>query len=80
MAMKLANGIKEAGYSFIVEPASNQIFPILPNKLIDKLRNDYQFYPWSVADKDNSSIRLVTSWATKEKEVDAFIEEIKTSF
>ena len=77
MAMKLANGIKEAGYSFQVESVSNQIFPILPNKLIDRLLENYQFYLWSASDNDCSSIRLVTSWATKEEEVERFVDIIK---
>ncbi|MCF6242440.1 MAG: aminotransferase class V-fold PLP-dependent enzyme, partial [Bacteroidales bacterium] len=77
MAMKLAEGIKKAGYDFLTEPASNQIFPILPNDLIEKLSKKFGFYVWATYDKNHSSIRLVTSWATKTEMVDKFIEEIK---
>lgn len=77
MALKLANGIKKQNYTFLTEPVSNQIFPILPNKLIDKLSQKYEFYVWYKIDNKNSIIRLVTSWATKEKFVNQFIEDLK---
>lgn len=76
MAMKLADGIKTSGYKFLTEPVSNQIFPILPNYLIEKLNEKFGFYIWASFDKNHSCIRLVTSWATKEEMVDKFIEEL----
>jgi threonine aldolase len=77
MASILANGIKESGYGFVIEPSSNQIFPILPNELIDKLSNKYIFYVWKKIDDKNSALRLVTSWTTKEEFVRQFIEDLK---
>jgi threonine aldolase len=77
MAAKLAEGIKKLNYGFLTEPVSNQIFPVLPNELIEKLDKKYGFYTWQKMDEKNSAIRLVTSWATKEKFVDRFIEDLK---
>lgn len=76
MAEKLANGISAKGYKFLTEPSSNQIFPVLPNRLIEKLQDSFEFYTWSKIDEDNSSIRLVTSWATPEEKVNEFLEKI----
>lgn len=76
MAMKLANWFKEKWYKFMIEPESNQIFPILPNDLIQKLEKNFSFYVWEKHDENNSVIRLVTSWATKEEYVDKFLSEI----
>jgi len=76
MAMKLANGIKNLDYKFLTEPVSNQIFPILPNEMIDKLSKKYGFHIWKKIDKDLSSIRLVCSWATKEEFVDMFLDDM----
>ncbi|MDP2091353.1 MAG: aminotransferase class I/II-fold pyridoxal phosphate-dependent enzyme [Candidatus Gracilibacteria bacterium] len=75
MAMKLANGIKEKGYKFMLEPESNQIFPILSNELIKKLEKKFIFYIWEKGDKE-SVVRLVTSWATREDKVDEFLNEL----
>lgn len=76
MAYKLTSNIEELGHEFLTESASNQIFPILPNRIIDKLSKKYAFYIWCKVDDENSAIRLVTSWATKEKAVDSFIEDM----
>lgn len=77
MASLLKNAISSAGYRFLTHSPSNQIFPILPNCLITKLQEKYSFYVWEKVDEDNSAIRLVTSWATKEDAVLEFIEDLK---
>jgi len=77
MALKLAGGIKKSGYKFLTVPASNQIFPIFPNKLIQKLNKKYGFYVWRRINDKNSAIRLVTSWTTKEEFVSQFIKDLK---
>lgn len=73
----LRDGINELGYKFLVNSPSNQIFPIMPNTVIDKLKEKYSFIVWSSEDEENSSIRLVTSWATKEEVVTGFVETLK---
>lgn len=78
MAERLTNGIKELGFSFLSESTTNQIFPILPNSLIEELQKEYGFYVWAKSDDNNSAIRLVTSWATKEDKVEEFISDLKT--
>lgn len=77
MAGLLSREIESMGYKLLIHSPSNQIFPILPNKVIEKLREKFSFYVWSKVDDDNSSIRLVTSWATREDAVNAFIEGLK---
>ena len=79
MADLLRNEISKAGFKFLVNTSSNQLFPILPNQLITELEKNYLFHVWSKIDTDNSAIRLVTSWATKEEAVSAFTEDLKSS-
>ncbi len=79
MAGLLRDEFSKAGFKFLVYSPSNQIFPILPNRLIAELEKHYDFYVWSKVDAEHSSIRLVTSWATKEEAVLAFIEDIKNA-
>jgi threonine aldolase len=76
MAQKLTKGIAEAGYSFLSDSPTNQIFPIFPNKIIEELSLKYEFYVWAKVDDENSVIRLVTSWATKEEAVNQFVEDL----
>jgi threonine aldolase len=77
MAAKLTQGIRDQGYDFLTDSPTNQIFPIFPNVVIDRLKEMYGFYIWSKVDENKSSIRLVTSWATKEEAVDGFLEDLK---
>lgn len=77
MAQLLTKGISECGYEFLILSPTNQIFPILPNKIIESLQEKYAFYIWQKIDEDNSSIRLVTSWATKQEAVKSFIKELR---
>ncbi len=77
MAQKLSTGISAMGYMFLTDSPTNQIFPILPNTLIDKIKDKYGFYVWCPVNGDTSCIRLVTSWATKEEAVDEFLATLK---
>ena len=77
MAGLLRDEIGKANFTFLTDSPSNQIFPILPNSLITKLQRNYSFLIWDKVDSDHSAIRLVTSWATKEDEVLAFIADMK---
>lgn len=77
MADLLKNSINTMDYRFLINSPSNQIFPIFPNRIIEKLQEKYSFYIWSEIDEHNSSVRIVTSWATREDAVSAFIEDLK---
>lgn len=77
MADLLSKKIGSMGYKFLTYSPSNQIFPILSNRIIEKLQEKYSFYVWSKVDNDSSSIRLVTSWATREDAVAAFVDDLK---
>jgi len=76
MAEILKIGISNCGYKFLIDSPTNQIFPILPNKIIKELEEKYSFFIWQKVDNNNSAIRLVTSWATKEEAVRSFIDNL----
>lgn len=78
MAKKIADAVKEKGYSFLTEPATNQIFPIFPKNIIEPLSERYLFYIWKGIDENHDALRLITSWATDEKQVAAFIQDLKS--
>ncbi len=77
LATRLSKGIEALGYGFLTESESNQIFPIFPNEVIEELYKSYAFYPWSKIDDHTTSVRLVTSWATSEEAVEAFLRDLK---
>lgn len=75
LAARLQDGIVQKGYKLLVPSPSNQIFPIFPNELVEKLSEQFAF---EVQSEENgfTCIRLVTSWATKDDAVDAFLAAI----
>ena len=77
MAQRLSSKISDAGYGFAAETETNQLFPILPNAVIGKLKDDFEFYVWEARDESSSVIRLVTSWATQETQVDSFAARLR---
>ncbi|MCP4176240.1 MAG: aminotransferase class V-fold PLP-dependent enzyme [bacterium] len=76
MASMIVDGIKAFDYTFLTEPVTNQIFPILPNILIEELHEEFDFYVWEKIDDNFSTVRIVTSWATKEDTVNRFISKL----
>ncbi|MEZ0452998.1 aminotransferase class I/II-fold pyridoxal phosphate-dependent enzyme [Sphingobacterium thalpophilum] len=76
LAARIAKAVSDKGYSFLTESTTNQIFPILPNELIEHLSQKYQFYIWKSIDSDRAAVRIITSWATDEEMVTAFIEDL----
>lgn len=78
MTQILKDGISDAGYDFMVNANTNQLFPILPNHIIEKLEEKYLFYRWKKIDDNHSSIRLITCWATKKEMVLSFIDDLNT--
>lgn len=77
MAQKLASAMTANGYKLAADTESNQIFPILPNAIIEILEQNFAFYRWEKADDEHSVIRLVTSWATEESQIDDFIAAVE---
>ncbi|GAU08244.1 threonine aldolase family protein [Desulfoplanes formicivorans] len=76
MAARMARGIEDLGFSFATPPQTNQVFPVFPNELIRQLNTKYAFHTWEKAGPDQAVVRLVTSWATPEKAVDGFVEDL----
>ena len=77
MAGLIRDEIEKEGFKFVTYSPSNQIFPILPDRVIAELQKKYAFYIWAKMEDDRSAIRLVTSWATKDEAVSSFISDMK---
>ena len=77
MAALLSSGISTAGYRLAAPTDTNQVFPVLPMALITRLRGEFDFHVWEELPDDMAVIRLVTSWATEQEQVDIFIDRIR---
>ena len=65
LAEKLRGELTNMGITFYVDSPSNQQFPILPDEVLDKLKETH------------SAVRFCTCWATKEENVELLISDIR---
>ena len=76
-AMKIKKAFEDKGCTFLTETFTNQIFPILSQKQIEKLADKFDFYVWKKIDEEHSAIRIITSWATTDEITQLFVKEIE---
>jgi threonine aldolase len=77
MAYRLRDGVAALGYPFPVPSPSNQQFPVLPNTVVKQLQDmGYEFEIDHAEDEEHTCVRFVTSWATPESAVDAFLKDL----
>ena len=73
MAMKLKEAFIVKGYRLHIDSPTNQQFVCLSNATIDRLAENATFELWGPRGEKETVVRFVTSWATREKDVDALI-------
>ena len=72
MAGQLSVFFTEQGFTFLAPPESNQVFVILPATLAEKLKKQFVFHETLLAEPGKSCLRLCTSWATTQHDIDDF--------
>ena len=77
LSMQLRQAFTEKGFELLYDSYTNQLFPILPNDVLEKLSKKYSFTYWKAIDELHSAVRLCTSWATKEEYVEQLVADIK---
>ena len=77
LADKIRATLSELHYPLLVEGVTNQIFPILPDTLLDKLKENFTFSEQMRVDESHRAVRFCTSWATSTEAVDALCDELK---
>ncbi|MDA3952604.1 MAG: low specificity L-threonine aldolase [Bacteroidales bacterium] len=75
MAQLLASKIKDITQIQITQNVeANGIFAIVPKEIIPELKQEYFFYDW---DESKSEVRWMTSFDTKEEDINNFVKLIK---
>ena len=72
MAERLREVLQQAGVPLAVDSPSNQVFPVLPDAVVERLREQVEFETWERRGDGTTVIRLMTSWATPESAIEAF--------
>ena len=77
LADKLREAFTQAGFPFLVENQTNQIFSVIPDSVLKKLGENYGYTYQERVDETHSAVRFCTSWATKEENIDRLIADLK---
>lgn len=76
MAMRLREGFISRGYTPYIDSPTNQQFFLLPNEVIEKLREISSFELWGAPGKEATPVRFVTDWSTTNEDVDTLISAL----
>ncbi len=74
MADKLRQGLKDKGYEIFIPTTTNQIFVVLDNKNMERLRKLVKFGFWERLDDNRTVVRFATCWATKSEDLDKLLD------
>ena len=77
LADKMRGAFVQCGVPFHVPGTTNQIFPVLPDAVLDKLAEKYVWCEMERVDATHRAVRFCTSWATLEENVDMFCADLK---
>lgn len=75
-ARRLKAALLARGYRMAIDSPTNQQFFILPNDEIDRLSQFATFELWGPRGERESTVRFVTSWATREQQIDQLITRL----
>ena len=70
LADQLRETLDRLGYPLLVPGVTNQVFPILPDTLLEKLSEKFSFTEQQRVDETHRAVRFCTSWATTKENVD----------
>ena len=76
-AYRIADACREAGLPEYVPSPTNQQFFVFPDELLRQLEETYVFSFWEKVDETHTAVRICTSWATREENVDALIADLR---
>ena len=77
LADRIREGLADAGYAIVFPGATNQIFVLLDEEQEKRLCALAALSFWERPDPRHVIMRIATSWATREEEVEAFLREIR---
>lgn len=77
LAARINEGVQAMGIALLAQSPSNQVFPILTNEAVEKLREEFTFEIQQPMDADHTCIRFVTGWNSTDEDVDALLAALK---
>ena len=75
-ALRIRAALEQKGCALLYDSYTNQQFPILPNAWYDALREQFSMTLMGRPDPDHTAVRICTSWATRDRDVDALLAAV----
>ena len=76
-AQRFMDRVEELKIPLLVPGVTNQIFPILPDAVLEKLSENFVFCEQERVDETHRAVRFCTSWATRKEAVDAVCAKLR---
>ena len=80
LAQRVKQAFEEYGCPMLADTRTNQIFPIVPNRVLKKLSETVCFSSWQPMDETHTAVRFCTSATTRAEEVEALLEQLRLCF
>ncbi len=78
LADRIRQTLDDCQVPYLVPGITNQIFPILPDAVLDRLSREFSFTEMERVDETHRAIRFCTSWATTEENVEALCAALRS--
>ncbi len=75
-AALLRHGLLERGVELYIDSPTNQVFPVFEDAALERLGQRIGYTLWERLPGGRSVVRLATSWATKEPEVELLLDAL----
>lgn len=77
LADRLRATLHALNVPFLVESTTNQLFPILPDTVLEELAKTYVFSEQERVDEAHRAVRFCTSWATRPENVEQLCADLQ---
>lgn len=76
-ALRLQKAFLDKGWSLLIQSPTNQQFPIIPNRDLAVLDQNYVSCFQCKVDETHTAVRFCTGWSTQDEAIDALIRDIE---
>ena len=77
MAGQVRETLRRRNVPLVPDSPTNQLFPVVPDRVLERLRQDFALTYMNRVDDTHSRIRICTSWATKAEAVRALCDALE---
>ena len=77
MADRILDKLSSLGVPMVPDSPTNQIFPVVSDAVLEQLRREFALTYMDRVDENTSRIRICTSWATREEDVQALCDALE---